>query len=658
MTDRGDAAQSTETGTPIDDDQPAAEGDQPERRRRTTPPILRVLGSSWLLGTLLTITAMPLWIPAPGTGLDPSWQAAMHVATRSGLDFGSGLDFTYGPLGFLAIPSLYYVSTGVLAGLFTFTLRLVTVVAVLWSARRSLGLPLALAAAYLAAHALLYVDPPQAIPILLLLASLTLLERDDRRRFTWVAPVAGATAGLLVLVKFNIGVAALALGVLTAWNAGRGRWRAEATLAGTFLATVVAGWLLTGNRLGDLPAWWRNSLEIASGYSTAMALETERSSDPYLLLLVLAVVSAAVWLGTAGWSSVTRLAAGLAVAGTLFVGFKHGFVRHDGHVVSFFGVLPAVVLSLRMARRWMVPLFAVVVLVFVVANPFPNAELIDPRPSFEKVADFARDMTSPAELRRTIAATRDLQRAAYALDDATLEALAGHRLHIDPWESSVAWAYPELDWAPLPMFQSYFAFTAALDKLNAEALVAPDGPTRILRQTPRSVDARNADFESPAAVLAMLCNFAEAFTAGEWQVLARTADRCGRTELFDRVTVKRGEWVDVPTTTGGPALVMARVAGLEGPAVADAVALLYKAPETFMEVDDGTAFRLVPETASGPLLMAAPPELGYSAPFGFTRRITRFRLFQRHDLAIDRFDQVTVEFVRIPLRPAPGAGPP
>ena len=138
----------TDAVAPIDDEEPAAEEDQPDRRRHwTQAPMVRILGSSWLLGTLLTITAMPLWIPTPGTGLDPSWQAAMHVAARSGLDFGSGVDFTYGPLGFLAIPSLYYVSTGVLAGLFTFVLRLVTVVALLWSARQSLGLPLALVAA-------------------------------------------------------------------------------------------------------------------------------------------------------------------------------------------------------------------------------------------------------------------------------------------------------------------------------------------------------------------------------------------------------------------------------------------------------------------------------------------------------------------------------
>ena len=34
------------------------------------------------------------------TGLDPSWQQALHHAIERGLQFGTDIVFTYGPLGF------------------------------------------------------------------------------------------------------------------------------------------------------------------------------------------------------------------------------------------------------------------------------------------------------------------------------------------------------------------------------------------------------------------------------------------------------------------------------------------------------------------------------------------------------------------------------
>ncbi len=39
---------------------------------------------------------------APVDGLDPSWQAGLMMATERGMDFGTEVLFTYGPLGFLS----------------------------------------------------------------------------------------------------------------------------------------------------------------------------------------------------------------------------------------------------------------------------------------------------------------------------------------------------------------------------------------------------------------------------------------------------------------------------------------------------------------------------------------------------------------------------
>ena len=98
-------------------------------------------------------------------------------------------------------------------------------------------------------------------------------------------------------------------------------------------------------------------------------------------------------------------------------------------------------------------------------------------------------------------------------------------------------------------------------------------------------------------------------------------------------------------------MLFARVRGLHGSLAAKALTLLYKAPEFHMETDDGGRFRLLPGTAGGPLLMAAPPELGYAPAFGFAREVRSFRVVASRTLAVNRLGEIEVEFFRVPIRP-------
>ena len=131
---------------------------------------------------------------------------------------------------------------------------------------------------------------------------------------------------------------------------------------------------------------------------------------------------------------------------------------------------------------------------------------------------------------------------------------ASETVHVDPVMASAAYAYPDLDWKPLPIFQSYTAYTSALDGLNADLLRSADAPQRILRNVqpanhtdrlrewidrpfvdgeflPVSVDGRFRWFESPAAMLETFCRYDEISVTERWQVLARTGRSCGATRV-------------------------------------------------------------------------------------------------------------------------------
>lgn len=617
-------------------------------------PVARRLPATWMscaLGTVIAIVAAaPAWMSHPTTGFDPSWQAALHMAARQRLQFGTGINFNYGPLGFLVVPSLYFTSTGILAALLALGTSIVLCILILHASRRVLGLRVALVCTYLAASSLRYVENAELLPLIALVAFLSVLGSDNRAR-SWVLPVlAGASGAVLLLAKFNLGVVELGIALVTMWAVAN-RWRGVGTVVASFTAALLLAWVGTGNSLSHLPQWIVGSKEIASGYSTSLGIEAGRANDLRLLLLVAVILTLGLWHGTTGWPTARRLTAALAVGWFGFAQFKHGFVRHDEHALAFFAMMPALYLGLGNSKKRAVAGVSALVLLLLIANQFSAGDLLDPRPPARASWSLASDVISSGRRHTDMRAARKAQRDQYAVDPAALAALQGRTVHVDPWETSVIWAYPELRWQPLPVFQSLSAYTTALDEQNADALAGADGPERILREMPGAFDGRNPDFESPAANMAMLCNYRQLTTGNRWQVLGRGPPRCGAPVPAGSARVKAGEWVNVPASaSAAPELVFARVRGVDSSLLTRAAALVYKAPETYMETDDGSRFRLVPETAEGPLLMAAPAEIGLNPSFGFSRQIHRFQLTQRTTLGRHGLDRVEVDFFRVPVQ--------
>jgi hypothetical protein len=73
--------------------------------------------------------------------------------------------------------------------------------------------------------------------------------------------------------------------------------------------------------------------------------------------------------------------------------------------------------------------------------------------------------------------------------------------------------------------------------------------------------------------------------------------------------------------------------------------IVYRAPEFHIELDSGS-FRLVPGTASNPLLMNVPPQINYPPPFSLSPGTTDFRITTRPGGLNDSFE---VTFFRMPV---------
>ena len=80
---------------------------------------------------------------------------------------------------------------------------------------------------------------------------------------------------------------------------------------------------------------------------------------------------------------------------------------------------------------------------------------------------------------------------------------------------------------------------------------------------PGGVDGRNPDWESPAAMRALLCHFAVRSGDGQWQALERTAPRCGRERPLGRTTVALGTPAPVPAPPDRDSMVLVRIDGID-----------------------------------------------------------------------------------------------
>jgi hypothetical protein len=637
------------------------------------PTVARVAAGApiWILAALITALAWPFLDLRAAPGLDRSWQIGLHLGNWMDLRHGVDLIFTYGPLGFLSVPQPYLGGTSALALVASGAVYFSLVAVLLIEARRVVPLWAAALVVLVIARTFVKLPPFEAFQALMFIACVEALAGRIRLPAPAIAAAFGIAAGVATLGKLNVGVFVAAMAGVTALAIDPRWWRGLGVFVAAAVATDLGLWIVTGQRLGDIGAFASGALQTISGYSEAMGLDI----DPVLLWIYPAFVGVAVLFGwtayrmSADWPRGRRL--GLLVV-CLILGFamwKTAFTRGFPAYVFATSLVGLAVIGapLRDRRLWLTSLLVVGVAFLATAKLTP-ASYVDVVASARSLMTETATAILPSRADRVAERNRASLRRRYALDPTTLGALAGRRVSVDPVEAGVAFAYPELTWAPLPIMQSYAAYTPALDRLNADRLASADAPERILRSVeltpdppdwltrqrgrpflpgewiPGVVDGRYRWFEAPAAMLETFCRYRELSSIGSWQVLGLTGGSCGTAEPLMTVQAREGETVQVPIETRPGRFVTVRVHGLE-PSLLDRVrTALFKADEWYATVG-GVRYRLVAPTVSDGLLMAVPAGADGTGDFAFGPPIDELSIRSRS--GGDRL--LTYEFESVPL---------
>ncbi len=608
----------------------------------------RVAVAAALLGTAALVFVFRAFTPTfPQPGLDPSWIAVMGRAADVPERWGIDTVFSYGPASPL-------VTGFANAAVFTRTLPLEILVAALFGWCTALlvaSRPGGRAAVVGTLACGLMVTAARGTPdvLFLTLPALVLLLslRPPAVPGAGAAPLAAAFAlGITAMVKMSFPLAALPLLVLGD-AVGLARRRVPRLLP-LFALGIVAGALLYGQRLSDLPAYVALQGEVVAGYAAAMALD-----GPDWDLASFVCLSSALLLtfvvagrGPGRWT----VAAGLGLA-VLFL-FKVGFIRHDLHaLIAWTGLalIGTVAAWNRLDGRTAAVVTAVACFVVLVYEPVLTIRqtLRQGRgPAMARlygdwfVGEPARQgaallalLRDPAGAPARIAAeTADAWRA--VAQATPVAPLAGSVDVLPSIQAAVMAA--GLSYRGRPSFQGYASYTPALAAANRAFLEGPEAPRWMLfgPETPygeMAVDGRAPGLAEGALWPDLLRLYRPDHRDGALVALDRRATPASLNIGPPRTVAAA---FDGPVPVGDPGPVWATL-DIRLNLAGQALAALFRPPllDLAVDLDDGTErrFRLVPGLASAGFLLSPLVDnasdyevLATGRPAGAARRVVRF----------------------------------
>ncbi|MFO7974164.1 MAG: hypothetical protein R6V12_05975, partial [Candidatus Hydrogenedentota bacterium] len=286
-----------------------------------------------LLGFLL-LTFPGGYLPLQ-PGLDASWHYALNYLPNSGLQYGSDVTFTYGPLGFLLYPMDVGYNLAIAAG-FRLLVHLLFGMAIAYAGLRIGGVfpALLFMATYLFAVLFGLKYESQLIVAGGLWSAVAV--RYAHAGNLLLPPLA-ALAAMSIFIKPTLALCLLTMLCLAELaRLLRGYTHFYTALLRSFIPFAIVSaalWLYFFGRWEPFQAWTLMTLEYIRYNSIAMALEGPQS-ELYVALVCLTAFIGASIVGMGMRSDVS--VAAIIFFPTLVTLFKHGFERQDAHVLFFF----------------------------------------------------------------------------------------------------------------------------------------------------------------------------------------------------------------------------------------------------------------------------------------------------------------------------------
>lgn len=463
-------------------------------RSRLLDWLFRILGFTAMVGVAF---ALPLF---PVLELDSSWRQAIGRFFFEGLQFGKDVVFTYGPLGFSMGKTYWGDHWSVL--IWWHAIQSVVFTAVIfWHAKQLKGYSRIFFFGFFFLFGLSYQDSIHQT--IIAFAGLALVRNSDRP-WRWTSLFWQVLLVILSLVKFTNMLVAFFLVLLAGAHAlYRSRhWQSLRTPL-IFVGLFLIGWRLCGQHIGNLPAYFHSSWEISQGYLDAMGLAPNSGQLNHALATVVLICAYFALNILTAPDRIKTIALSLGAFGYLYVNWKHGFIRADGHQIGYYYAALSVIVSspllladgLKFLRLKQTLLFAAgficllgmeKILPGLVRGALGNAQnTINLNVAFARGETYTREIyEGKFEAARNAAM---LRKVSETVGDSTIDVLG--------FEQAVA-LFNDFNYTPRPVFQGYSAYTPYLAGLNRDFYASDRAPEYALFKL-QTLDGRLSTMDDP-----------------------------------------------------------------------------------------------------------------------------------------------------------------
>ena len=475
----------------------------------------------FLLMALVMIT-LPL---APANELDASWRMALGKFFHDGLQFGRDVVFTYGPLGFL-MGKTYAGSQFTSLIVWQLLQGVIFTLVIFRQGLRLDGYQRYVYFTFFFVFGITYEDSLHLQVIALV--GFELLRLDEYSNSRVPTALHALLLGTLGLFKFtNLMLSS----VFVACAIGLLLWRRQKLMAtwlsSWYFGSFLLGWVLCRQNPLNLPAYLINSWEISQGYQETMGIPTPPEALHIgLVALALTIAYAIIFLRSLP-DKARAVASTLALGSYIFLNWKHGYVRADGHMIGFFYavLLPATAYpallndSNRSHGIQRLLTIAMVISALVGVNiALPGLVRGCLGNIQERFFTNFGSLQEPAALKQKYNGLLETARLSHDLPE-TRSIVGQASVDMLGYEQGVV-LFNNFNYHPRPVFQSYSVYRPHLSKLNADFYSSSRAPEYVLFKL-QTIDRRLVTFDDPEVLYLLAQRYSYIHTEKGYQLWHR-----------------------------------------------------------------------------------------------------------------------------------------
>ena len=479
-----------------------------------------------VLALFMLLYLMPVNTVMPSSGLDPSWSNVINYAFINDMSFGKDLVFTYGPLGSFRFPGYVYAESSYYTAIVLSVFIALIVATSLFMITRKINL-LGKTLGIIAIFTGLINDGLffwYLIPILFVIIT---FEKDNEKIYKTLSFLLLAVLSFSILIKFSHFPTAI-LSVLFVDGYFYYKFKQKIPLYTLlFFAFMILFYTLSGQNIFDFYDYFVGSFNTLSGYSEAMNIFGP-SSMIYIFLALFIGMYILLLKVFYDNRSLKLFLVSLTASLVLFMAFKQGFVRHDGHAITAFAgmafvfglfylyyyeyfknniykfianslLILSIIFSFTIVGFYKINTILAPYIIDKINSGLPTNEvfksinrdkfvLVSQMTNFHDFYYKIKDFHKIFDSNRIVELNQEYKNSMNSIKEKIdLSGISG-TVDIYPWDQSYIIAN-ELKYQPRPLFQSYSVYTPKLIENNIEFLRSEKAPDNILFQI-KEIDER------------------------------------------------------------------------------------------------------------------------------------------------------------------------